>query len=278
MMNDLIVLFLTSHSRKICRMKRQVFSLNYCFKACFNSTNWVKHCVKFFLFFVISAPVMAQNADFASKREVEYVVRGKDTLFLPSYYLPYASGGKFCQGLSAELEKTLTDLDFVPIPVLVGNGVSMEQSQEMFIRALNFHSYGYDKLSGYSSAIASVPLPRKFYSEKRLEAPQLSKVFKEQLLAGNVLEVDAATFFPLFTARCKKSEFSDEVKAFRGKVLTHWAAAYPWLFYNLPNESLKDALKTSNIAALDLFIQHRFMNENVSSTVKASQIINLPGK
>jgi hypothetical protein len=99
------------------------------------------------------------------------------------------------------------------------------------------------------------------------------RLFDAQLQIGNVLYVDHLTNFPFFLHNDFKED-PQEIQLYR-KILVHWAAAYPWLFYELKNVALKEALmdpKDTN--ALELFAMHRFKIDPTTSEYITSLLNN----
>jgi hypothetical protein len=186
-----------------------------------------------------------------------------DSVTLPAYYLNFASAAAFRNGLPDQVKSMLKEHALIEIPILIGKGISFDYSKEMFFRALRFHISGKDEKSNLTSNDASIPLPAEWGKVPKLDAATMERVFKSQLIIGNVLVVDSASYFPLLPLvhynDDTQGSFESDVKAFRQQAVFQWAASYPWHFYNLRNETFKLVLKENNYDGLTLFVKHRFM-------------------
>lgn len=180
---------------------------------------------------------------------------------LPEYYLSYALGGQFRKGIKVvpEAYNTLTRL--LPIPVLVGSGISTDQSIEMFIRAVKFHSTGIDPVGteGNGTGRGNIEMPN-WIREYLSDDINIERLFKEQWSCGNAIIVDAGTKMPLLISNNSISS-EDELGKYYNCVYG-WAAAYPWYFYELPNIALRESLAKRDLSVVELFAKQRFMLSN----------------
>jgi hypothetical protein len=212
--------------------------------------------------------LMAGTPCFAS-RKVQFSALNRDTSLSLPYYDLFASAGLFRNGRTLMLsqdKKPATGSVLLPIPVLVGKGISSDMSRALFFRAMQFHFSGYDEDGAYTFKDASLPLPESFSAIEQLSPKLMENLYAFQLSVGNCLVADSVTYFPLLPVLSKENggkPIADELKAFRNQVVYYWAAAYPWCFHEFPNETLKDALLTNNAEVFRLFVENRFLlNEN----------------
>lgn len=196
---------------------------------------------------------------------------------VPSYFINYAAGGALRGGLENNGEILEAIAQFVQIPILVSEKYSREQALANFSRSVKFNASGVDPQGAYSNSpgqggnlFLSKEIVKQFISKEGA----LEKLFDYQLRMGNFLAVDHQTSLPLFYVSGKK-ESDFELQLYR-KTLVHWAAAYPWAFYELKNIALKEAIMQSrDLKPLSLFLEHRFqltpemlqtINQNIQQT------------
>jgi hypothetical protein len=179
---------------------------------------------------------------------------------VPSYLINYGSGGALRGGL--ENNNTIIEAlsRFVQIPVLVSEKYSREQALANFSRSVKFNISGIDPEGAYSNAPGqggNLSLSKEIVKQFLSKEGALEQLFDYQLRLGNFLAVDHQTSLPLFSPSGKK-ESDIDLQLYR-KTLVHWAAAYPWAFYELKNIALKEAIMQSrDLKPLSLFLEHRF--------------------
>jgi hypothetical protein len=177
---------------------------------------------------------------------------------LPEYYLSYALGGQFRKGIKVAPESYNTLSRLLPIPILIGTGISTELSVEMYIRAVKFHVTGKDPAGteGNGTGQGNIEMPN-WIREYLSEDISIERLYKEQLNCGNAIVVDANTKMPLLISNNFASRDDEFAKYYN--CLYGWAAAYPWFFYELPNIALRESLAKKDLSVIELFAKHRFM-------------------
>lgn len=200
---------------------------------------------------------------------------------LPNYLLSYGAAGAFRKGFSVS-DAGYAALDkLVAIPVLVGVGITREQSEAMFLRSLRFNLSGLDPEGVYESPqgggnILISPLVRDLLGKN---FTGIGKVYDAQLKLGNVLVVESSSMFPLMIQGGSYApEFESGVEqSHYYSALYGWAAAYPWFYYELSNVALRQALATRNVKLVSLFGKNRFaLNEQVFSYLVESKTLISP--
>ena len=200
---------------------------------------------------------------------------------LPNYLLKYGAAGAFRKGFSIS-DAGYAALDkLVAIPVLVGIGISREQSESMFLRSLRFNLSGFDPEGAYQNPqgggnIMISPLVRDILGKN---FSGIAKLYDAQLKLGNVLVVEASSMFPLMIQGGSYAPGLD-LGAEQGhyySALYGWAAAYPWFYYGLSNVALRQALASRNVKLVSLFGQNRFaLSEQVFSYLIESRTLISP--
>jgi hypothetical protein len=180
---------------------------------------------------------------------------------VPSYFVNYAAGASCRSGLENN-EQILEALsNYVQIPVLVSEKFSKEQALANFARSVKFNATGTDPEGVYSNSPGqggNIALTKEIIKKFLSKEGGIEELFKYQLKSGNYLVVDFHTSLPLYYSSGKEDP-NKELQLYR-KTLVHWAAAYPWAFYELKNIALKEAIMQSrNLEPLSLFLQHRFL-------------------
>ena len=176
---------------------------------------------------------------------------------VPEYYKSYALGGQFRKGIMVAPE--VYDLlgQLLPIPILIGSGITREQSYEMYKRAILFHSSGIDPsgTDGNGTGRGNIELP--VWVRDYLKTPTgIDNLFEEQWKCGNIVVVDNQVFIPLKISN-ESTLAADELGLYYN-CLYGWAAAYPWFYYELPNIALREAMSKRDVSVVELFAQHRF--------------------
>lgn len=197
---------------------------------------------------------------------------------VPSYFINYAAGATLRSGLenNAQILEALSN--YVQIPVLVSEKFSKEQALANFTRSVKFNATGTDPEGTYSNSPGqggNLSLTKETLKKFLTKEGGIEELFKYQLKSGNYLVVDFQTSLPLFYSSGKEDP-NKELQLYR-KTLVHWAAAYPWAFYELKNIALKEAIMQSrNLEPLGLFLQHRFLlnTENLPYINQLIQQIN----
>jgi hypothetical protein len=182
---------------------------------------------------------------------------------LPEYYLSYALGGQFRKGIKVAPESYNNLSRLLPIPILVGTGISYDQSVEMYIRAVKFHVTGKDPAGtdGNGTGRGNIEMPN-WIREYLSEDISIERLYKEQWGCGNAIIVDTDTKMPLLISNSYVSSNDEFGKYYN--CLYGWAAAYPWFFYELPNIALRESLAKRDLSVIELFAKQRFMLSNIA--------------
>lgn len=196
-----------------------------------------------------------------------------DSLF-PDYYLSYGSGGYLREGIYLSDEQIGLIEQFVPVPVLIGFGISRDESLEFFNRAVQFNLSGNDPKGQFQGINGKGNIIMPIWLREFLAGPNgMEKLYDIQLQLGNAIVVDGPTKFPLFLDNGSSGKGVEN--GLYHNCIFHWAAAYPWYFYALPNIALREALARKNMDALMLFAQHRFTG-NPTDIVALAQTFPIP--
>jgi hypothetical protein len=180
---------------------------------------------------------------------------------IPGYFNSYASAGIF-----RNVEKRNTSAKnqnlLVSVPVLASLGLSTEQSKALFKQSIIFQLSGYEAETKFAneSGKGNVPLSSEVKEFIGKDLSGLDKLYDIQVQQGNVLVVDGETKLPLMIqggTYAPEFNFNDELNEYRSAIY-FWAAAYPWLFYELKNYALRQALMEKDMRLLGYFAQHRF--------------------
>jgi hypothetical protein len=244
----------------------------------------MKHSLhrKLFVFSVLClfcAGVYAQSASKGYKVNAAGVLEISDSL-LPDYLLQYGSAGLFRKGYSIAPESYTAIEHLVSIPILVGEGISREQSLAWFSRSLRFNLTGKDPDGIYSADNGgNIALPGWVRKYVGLKYENIESFYNEQIAGGNVLVVDKKVFIPLMIgggSYAKEQDFNKEFSDYYS-VLVNWAAAYPWFFYELPNVTLRQALATRGAETVMLFAQNRFqLPESTVMALRSEKFLPIP--
>jgi hypothetical protein len=200
---------------------------------------------------------------------------------LPGYLLQYGSAGIFRKAYSIAPENYAAVEHLISIPVLVGEGISREQSLAWFTRSLKFNLSGQDPEGKYTSGngAGNIALPswvRKFVGQKY---ERIEDLYNEQCVAGNILVVDKEVFMPLMISGgmyALEQDLQNEMADFHIALVT-WAAAYPWFFYELPNLTLRLALAKRDQETVQLFALNRFgLNNDVVAYLRSEKMLPIP--
>jgi hypothetical protein len=177
---------------------------------------------------------------------------------LPEYYLNYALGGQFRRGIKVVPEAYSTLSRLLPIPILIGAGITTDQSIEMYIRAVKFHATGKDPAGteGNGTGRGNIEMPN-WVREYLSDDINIERLYKEQWGCGNAIIVDLDTKFPLLISNNYVSSSNEIGKYYN--CLFGWAAAYPWYFYELPNIALRESLAKKDLSVIELFAKQRFI-------------------
>lgn len=181
---------------------------------------------------------------------------------LPGYYNSYASAGIF-RSEAKRIVKNDKDLSLmVSVPVLANLGLTTDQSKALFKQAIMFHVTGYDVETQFAneSGRGNVQLSAAVMELLGKDYSGIDALYNHQVAQGNVLVVDAATKFPLMIqggTYAPEFNFNDELKEYHSAIY-YWAAAYPWLFYEIKNSALRQTLLDKDMRLLSYFAQHRF--------------------
>ena len=199
----------------------------------------------------------------AAKKEQNVAPKKDDAVAaLPGYYNSYASAGIF-RNEAKRIALKDKDLSLmVSVPVLASLGLSAEQSQALFKQAIMFHIMGYDAETQFAneSGRGNVPLSAAVMELLGKDFSGIDQLYKHQVAHGNVLVVDDATKFPLMIkggTYAPEFNFNDELTEYHSAIY-YWAAAYPWLFYEIKNSALRQTLLEKDMRLLSYFAQHRF--------------------
>jgi len=230
------------------------------------------------LFFVQLNAQEAENKGY--KVNAEGVLEIADSL-LPKYLLQYGSAGLYRNGYRVPSDNYASVGHLISIPVLVGEGISREQSLAWFSRSLLFNLTGRDPEGAYfpESGNSNITLPswvRNFLGTKYERTEDL---FNEQCAAGNILVVDNSVYIPLLiqgSDYAAEQEFKYEFGHYY-TALVNWSAAYPWFFYTLPNITLRIALARNDRETLRLFALNRFtLSERLVNNLRAEKYLPIP--
>ena len=204
----------------------------------------------------------AANDKVAAKKEQGEAPKKDDVeVALPGYYNSYASAGLFRseeKRSSALKQQSL----LVSVPVLASIGLSADQSKALFKQAMMFQLTGYDAETKFASETGkgNVPVSSAVKDFIGRDYSGLDKLYDVQVQQGNVLVVDGETKFPLMIqggTYAPEFNFNDELAEYHSAIY-YWAAAYPWLFYELKNYALRQTLLEKDMRLLGFFAQHRF--------------------
>lgn len=196
-----------------------------------------------------------------------------DSLF-PDYYLSYGSGGYLREGIYLSDEQIDLLEKFVPVPVLIGNGISRDESLEFFNRAVQFNLSGNDPKGQFQGINGKGNIIMPIWLREYLAGPNaIEKLYDIQLQLGNAIVVDGPTKFPLYLDGSSASYGRDGANYHA--CIFHWAAAYPWYFYALPNIALREALARKSMEALMLFAQNRYFS-NPASIATLAETFPIP--
>jgi len=185
---------------------------------------------------------------------------------LPGYYNSYASAGIF-RSEARRIAKNDKDLSLmVSVPVLASIELTADQSKALFKQAIMFHIMGYDAETKFANenGQGNVPLSAAVMELLGKDYSGMDALYKHQVTHGNVLVVDADTKFPLMIqggTYAPEFNFNDELTEYHSAIY-YWAAAYPWLFYELKNSALRQTLLDKDMRLLSYFAQHRFALNN----------------
>jgi hypothetical protein len=198
----------------------------------------------------------------AKKEQSEATKKADAAAELPSYYNSYASAGIF-RNESKRMVKNDKDLRLmVSVPVLASIGLTTNQSKALFKQAIIFHATGYDAETQFANenGRGNVPLSAAVMELLGKDFSGIDLLYKHQVDQGNVLVVDDATKFPLMIkggTYAPEFNFNDELTEYHSAIY-YWAAAYPWLFYEIKNNALRQTLLEKDMRLLSYFAQHRF--------------------
>lgn len=196
-----------------------------------------------------------------------------DSLF-PEYYLSYGAGGYLREGIYLSDAQFGLIEKFVPVPVLIGLGISRDESLELFSRSVQFNLSGNDPQGKFQGLDGKGNIIMPIWLREYLAGPNgMEKLYDIQLQLGNAIVVDGPTKFPLFLDN-GTAKNGLEGGLYHGCIF-HWAAAYPWYFYALPNIALREALVQKNMDAVMLFAQNRYFSDPANITA-LSETFSIP--
>lgn len=238
--------------------------------------NYIRTSVSapFFMLLFLVVFSCGSNAYAQNKLPVGFELQSSGRIFapdslLPEYYLNYALGGQFRKGIKVAPEAYNTLSRLLPIPALMGSGITIEQSIEMYIRAVKFHATGVDPAGtdGNGTGRGNIEMPN-WVREYLSDDINIERLFKEQLSCGNAIIVDTDTKMPLMIANSMSLGENEMAQYYN--CLYGWAAAYPWYFYELPNIALRESLVKRDLSVIELFAKQRFM----LSTMVFDELLN----
>lgn len=196
-----------------------------------------------------------------------------DSLF-PEYYLSYGAGGYLRDGIYLSNDQIGLIEKFVPVPALIGFGISREESLELFSRSVQFNLSGNDPQGKFQGLDGKGNIIMPIWLREYLAGPNgMEKLYDIQLQLGNAIVVDGPTKFPLFLDNGSNGKGPEN--GLYHNCIFHWAAAYPWYFYALPNIALREALVQKNMDALMLFAQNRYFS-NPTNVAALAETFPIP--
>ncbi len=215
-----------------------------------------------------------KDKEAAKKEQGEAPKKDDAAAALPGYYNSYASAG-----LLRNEEKRSSTLKqqnlLVSVPVLASLGLTAEQSKALFKQSMVFQLTGYDAETKFANenGKGNVPLSTAVKELIGKDFSGLDQLYDIQVQQGNVLVVDGETKFPLMIqggTYAPEFNYSDELTEYHSAIY-FWAAAYPWLFYELKNHALRQTLLEKDMRLLGYFAQHRFgLNADLYHAIMAN--------
>jgi hypothetical protein len=135
---------------------------------------------------------------------------------LPAYFMEYAMGGEF-RTMDSLPEYVIENASkIIPIPVLMAQGMTVEQAYTIWSDAVKANVPNKAEVSSAPKTLNAISLVAESKNQfnPNIELPkwifntaynttELTKLFNVQLRAGNVLIVDPITYFPLKIAEGK---------------------------------------------------------------------------
>jgi hypothetical protein len=132
------------------------------------------------------------------------------SLELPAYFMEYAMGGEF-RTMDSLPEYVIENASkIIPIPVLMAQGMTVEQAYSIWSDAVKANVPNKAEVSSAPKSLNAISLVAESQNQfnPNIELPkwifntaynttELTKLFNLQLRAGNVLIVDPITYFPL---------------------------------------------------------------------------------
>jgi hypothetical protein len=197
----------------------------------------------------------------AKKEQSEAPKKDDAAAAMPGYYNSYASAGLFRNEEKRSISLKQQNL-LVSVPVLASLGLTAEQSKALFKQAMVFQLTGYDAETKFANEngkgnVSLSPAVKELIGK---DFSGLDQLYDIQVQQGNVLVVDGETKFPLMIqggTYAPEFNYNDELTEYHSAIY-YWAAAYPWLFYEINNSALRQTLLEKDMRLLGYFAQHRF--------------------
>ncbi len=210
----------------------------------------------------------------AKKEQSQALKKDDAAAAMPGYYNSYASAGIFRNEEKRSNSLKQQNL-LVSVPVLASIGLSADQSKALFKQAMVFQLTGYDAETKFASETGkgNVPLSPAVKELIGKDLSGMNQLYDIQVQQGNVLVVDGETKFPLMIqggTYAPEFNYNDELTEYHSAIY-YWAAAYPWLFYELKNYALRQTLLEKDMRLLGYFAQHRFgLNADLYQAIMAN--------
>jgi len=235
----------------------------------------ISGCTALFAQKTAPADEVVKDKEAAKKEQGKASAKEDAAAALPGYYNSYASAGLFRKE-DKRIAKSTKDLSLlVSVPVLASIDLTAEQSKALFKQAIMFHIMGYDAETKFANenGKGNVPLSSAIKELIGKDFSGLDQLYDIQVQQGNVLVVDGETKFPLMIqggTYAPEFNFNDELTEYHSAIY-YWAAAYPWLFYEIKNSALRQTLLDKNMRLLSYFAQHRFgLNADLYQAIMAN--------
>ena len=190
------------------------------------------------------------------------VAKANGDATLPAYYFSYASAGIFRNEANRTGNLAKQQNLLVSVPVLASTDLTVDQSKALFKQSIMFQLAGYDSETQFASESGkgNVPLSESVTQLISKDDSGIDQLYDIQVQQGNVLVVDSETKFPLMIqggTYAPEFDFNDEIAEYHSTIY-YWAAAYPWLFYELKNYALRQTLLEKDLRLLGFFARERF--------------------